>query len=185
MKRAITTIPIVAVLLVSGCARGRTDELTSAGTIIAARPVAGPVSVESNRTPEPGWWTWPPPRPDATPSPVNDSYDLSGDVLFARDQAELAVSAGSQLDAIVRVAHMQPNATIVVTGYTDSDGTPEHNLTLSEQRAQAVAVFLSSQGVSPDRLQVRGVGEADPVASNDSESHKAANRRVVVTVSAP
>lgn len=185
MKRVITTISIVAVLLVSGCARGRTDELNSARTTVTARPAPGPVSVESNRTLESGWWTWPPPRLDATPSAVNDSYDLSGDVLFARDQAELGPSAGSQLDPIVRVAHMQPDATIVVTGYTDSDGTHEHNLTLSEQRAQAVADFLSSQGVSPDRLQVRGVGETDPVAPNDSESHKAVNRRVVVTVSKP
>lgn len=183
----VVTICVAAASLATGCARGQTDELFSvtAATTVVARPETALVSVESNRTPEAGWWTWPPPSPVGTPTPVDDTYSLRGDVLFARDQAELAPSAGSQLDAIVRSAQTHPNTSIAVTGYTDSDGSVESNLNLSARRARAVADYLTAAGIDAGRLTIAGRGAADPVAPNDSDEHKAANRRVVVTMSAP
>jgi len=68
-----------------------------------------------------------------------------------------------------------------VDGYTDATGKEEYNQKLSERRAQAVADYLHSKGVSTDsKMQVQGYGEADPIADNKTEEGRAQNRRVVI-----
>ncbi|MFH1679916.1 MAG: OmpA family protein, partial [Candidatus Eisenbacteria bacterium] len=68
--------------------------------------------------------------------------------------------------------------------HTDSDGSEEHNQTLSERRAQAVSNFLTEQGVSRPRMAVVGFGEMRPVADNSTPEGKQANRRVEVAIMA-
>lgn len=73
------------------------------------------------------------------------------------------------------------NQTIVeVSGHTDSIGSDEVNQRISEQRAQAVASYLTAQGVQPQRFEIIGMGKRYPIASNDSESGRAQNRRVEI-----
>ena len=60
----------------------------------------------------------------------------------------------------------------------DATGSESHNLKLSEARAKAVRDYLVSKGVNPDNLQVRGYGEALPIASNETKAGRAENRRV-------
>ena len=73
------------------------------------------------------------------------------------------------------------NQTIVeVSGHTDSVGSDAANQTLSERRANAVAAYLTGQGVQQSRLEVVGMGERYPVASNDTDSGRALNRRVEI-----
>jgi len=67
-----------------------------------------------------------------------------------------------------------------VGGYTDSTGSPAYNQELSERRAQSVADYLTSHGISGGRLTVKGYGEANPVADNKTREGRAHNRRVVV-----
>jgi len=69
-----------------------------------------------------------------------------------------------------------------VLGHTDSTGSDGHNQTLSINRSQAVASYLSSRGVASARLGVRGYGESAPLASNDDENGRAQNRRVEIKV---
>ena len=69
---------------------------------------------------------------------------------------------------------------VTVTGHTDSVGSAEANQRLSEQRAQSVADYLKGNGVNPARIQVRGAGKTQPVASNDTEAGRAQNRRVEI-----
>ena len=71
---------------------------------------------------------------------------------------------------------------IEVTGHTDSVGSESYNQDLSMRRADSVASYLSSQGVSRGRMAVNGAGETRPVASNDTESGRAQNRRVEITI---
>ncbi|RZL28075.1 MAG: OmpA family protein, partial [Rubrivivax sp.] len=71
----------------------------------------------------------------------------------------------------------------LIEGFTDSVGSDQANLTLSQRRSQAVAAALSAQGVDPSRVDTRGYGEAYPVASNSSTSDRAMNRRVEVYIS--
>ena len=76
-----------------------------------------------------------------------------------------------------------PGLKIQVEGHTDSIGSDEYNQKLSEQRADAVRDYLTSQGVPPDTMTAVGLGKADPVASNTTDAGRQQNRRVEMVVS--
>lgn len=71
---------------------------------------------------------------------------------------------------------------IEIIGHTDSTGGYQHNMTLSQRRAQSVANYLVSQGVDPSRVTTRGAGPDQPVASNANEAGRQQNRRVEVNL---
>ena len=106
---------------------------------------------------------------------------LSGGVLFESGKAELL--PGSQ-DRLSRVAAFLKNSPrpVVIEGYTDSRGSSSTNQSLSERRAQAVSDYLTSQGVTANRIRAEGKGESSPVASNASSSGRAQNRRVEIVL---
>jgi outer membrane protein OmpA-like peptidoglycan-associated protein len=66
----------------------------------------------------------------------------------------------------------------MVTGYTDSVGSDAYNLRLSERRANTVREALVAEGIAADRITTKGMGESNPVASNDTAAGRAQNRRV-------
>jgi len=102
---------------------------------------------------------------------------------FAFDSAELSIGDELKLDALVPVL-TNPRKKFVdgtIDGYTDSVGPEKHNLGLSQRRATAVMEYLESKGANlTGRFTTHGYGEADPVASNDTEEGRAQNRRVVL-----
>jgi outer membrane protein OmpA-like peptidoglycan-associated protein len=67
-------------------------------------------------------------------------------------------------------------------GHTDSTGSEQYNMKLSQQRAQAVAQFLTGRGVDSQRVLTWGRGESQPIATNDTEAGRAENRRVDVVI---
>jgi len=71
---------------------------------------------------------------------------------------------------------------ITVIGHTDSTGDADYNLGLSKRRAQSVAGYLASLGVPAKKIHTLGRGESDPILSNDTDEHRAQNRRVQVVV---
>lgn len=75
-----------------------------------------------------------------------------------------------------------PNAKVELLGYTDNTGAPDANKTLSQNRADTVKGLLANQGVSADRIATRGMGQENPVASNDTEEGRARNRRTELNV---
>ena len=68
-------------------------------------------------------------------------------------------------------------------GYTDSIGSEEYNMKLSEQRAEGVRKYLIGQGIVPDNVLAKGFGKDNPVASNDTAAGRQKNRRVEMVVS--
>ncbi|MFO6202334.1 OmpA family protein, partial [Pseudomonas aeruginosa] len=72
--------------------------------------------------------------------------------------------------------------TIEIVGYTDSTGSRQHNMDLSQRRAQSVAGYLTAQGVDGTRLSTRGMGPDQPIASNSTADGRAQNRRVEVNL---
>ncbi len=110
-----------------------------------------------------------------------DALDLRG-VQFEYNAATLTPEAETVLDEIAPVLMQYPEVDFLVSGYTDSRGTPTDNLVLSEQRAQAVVNYLVDAGVDADRLTAKGFGVEDPIASNETEEGRAQNRRVELTV---
>ena len=107
---------------------------------------------------------------------------LANDVLFSSGSATMQPGASSKLHKLADVLNRYPRSTIQVVGYTDSRGTEESNLDLSRRRAQAVADELTADGVSATRISTRGVGVADPVATNATPEGRAQNRRVEINV---
>jgi outer membrane protein OmpA-like peptidoglycan-associated protein len=108
-------------------------------------------------------------------------YSLDEAVLFDVNQATLKSGAEAKLQEIITsVKQRYPEGDIAVNGYTDNTGEKGDNKDLSKQRAQAVADFLASNGIPKDRIEVRGKGEKNPAASNDTEAGRAKNRRVEI-----
>ena len=106
---------------------------------------------------------------------------LSGEVLFKTDKSDLKPAAMARLDQIAQ-ALKDKDQPIVVHGYTDSVGTPEHNKMLSQSRAQTVRDYLVSKGIPKDVIEARGDGPDSPVADNTSIEGRAQNRRVEIVV---
>lgn len=106
-----------------------------------------------------------------------------GDVLFATGRADLTPSAMTRLDRLAQFMQRYPDRTVRVEGYTDSTGSADSNLRLSEMRAQAVRAALVARGIDPARVVTQGLGEAQPVASNATESGRQQNRRVDIVIS--
>ena len=101
-------------------------------------------------------------------------YDFDSDVVRPDAQANLRELAGS-LDKY-------PGSDVLIVGHTDALGTSSYNQSLSERRASAASVYLASQGVARGRIATRGLGETEPVASNDTEAGRQRNRRVEVAI---
>jgi outer membrane protein OmpA-like peptidoglycan-associated protein len=154
--------------------------------VVAAAPVPMPEPVEQ--------------CPDADSDGVCDADDICPDthsgarvgaigcncdyvlaLEFGFDSAELTANDRAQLDEMVPIL-INPRANnmrATIDGYTDSTGPEAYNLKLSQRRAEAVANYLASEGVSVrDHFTTNGYGEANPVASNDTAEGRAQNRRI-------
>ena len=105
-------------------------------------------------------------------------------VNFAFDSSNLTSAAKTNLDKLAKVLKNNPDTNINIYGHTDSKGSDSYNLALSERRANAVKSYLSSKGISSSRMIATGMGESNPVATNDTESGRAQNRRVEFAITA-
>ena len=82
------------------------------------------------------------------------------------------------LNIIKELLQENPDGILIIEGYASSDGDDAYNIELSIKRAQAVKAYLVRIGVLKDRLEVRGLGEAEPISDNESQEGRAENRRV-------
>jgi outer membrane protein OmpA-like peptidoglycan-associated protein len=105
-----------------------------------------------------------------------------GDVLFATGSAELQQGADSNLNRLVEFLKENPDRRVFIEGHTDSVGAASFNQQLSQRRADSVRYYLVSNGIASDRLSAAGLGEDNPVASNESAQGRQQNRRVEVIV---
>jgi OOP family OmpA-OmpF porin len=105
------------------------------------------------------------------------TYELEG-VNFEHDSATLTGDSTATLDAAVEIMTRHSDLVVEIAGHTDSRGSDDYNQGLSERRAEAVRDYLVSHGVDAGNTSVKGYGESSPVADNDTEDGRAANRRV-------
>ena len=111
---------------------------------------------------------------------------ISSDVLFDSSSSELDEAAKSALDEAARRIESHEPGPVTVIGHTDSVDSDASNLTLSKERAAAVATALEKRLDTSDyELSTDGKGEAEPIASNDTEDGKALNRRVEIVLETP
>jgi len=115
--------------------------------------------------------------------------ELSGDVLFDFDKADIRAEAEPVLISVADVLKQHPDAAVTIAGYTDAKGSDSYNLKLSERRAASVKDWLvANGGIRGGNLSTMGYGEANPVAPNsnldgsDNPEGRQKNRRVEIAV---
>ena len=116
----------------------------------------------------------------AEPARRDFEFDRIG---FETGSAVLTAASREQLRNIAAILGAYPQAHVTIAGYTDNVGAEPVNMDLSRTRADSVMHALREMGVAPDRMEARGYGSENPLASNDTEEGRARNRRVALMVS--
>ena len=109
--------------------------------------------------------------------------NMPSNITFNTDQDAVKAQFYSVLNSVAIVLRKYNQSLVDIYGFTDSTGSPQHNLDLSQRRAQSVANYLGGQGIDPRRFYVTGYGETNPIASNATEAGRAQNRRVEIQIS--
>ena len=121
------------------------------------------------------------PAPAPPPAPVTKKIVLRG-VNFDFDKYNIRPDAVPILEQACAILKQESNINVIAKGYTDSIGSVDYNLRLSERRANAVRDWLVKCGIEANRLTAKGFGKADPVASNATAEGRAQNRRTELVV---
>jgi outer membrane protein OmpA-like peptidoglycan-associated protein len=106
--------------------------------------------------------------------------NMPGNITFATDSSNVVSGFYPVLDSVALVINEYEKTYVDIIGHTDSTGSAEYNQQLSVARASSVSSYLQSQQVLPQRIIVKGAGEADPIATNDTPEGRALNRRVEI-----
>lgn len=112
----------------------------------------------------------------------NLKITMVSEASFDFDSAAIKPAFEPALNKVADIVSRYYRTTITVAGHTDSMGSQEYNIGLSEARADGVARYLEQHGVTPRRIQTSGRGELEPRASNDTEAGRQLNRRVEITI---
>ena len=155
------TVP--SIVVPAGTSGSSTSSSADAMTAYAARTLMSPV---------------------AAPVVEYEQQALSATTLFKLNSATLSPAGEAELRVLAGYinGHDLQISDIKVNGYTCDLGPESYNQGLSQRRAGAVAGFLARQGVPSDLMEVSGMGESNPIASNSNEAGRAQNRRVEVHI---
>ncbi len=121
---------------------------------------------------------------DARIERVGEGIKITFDsgILFEIDSSELQPVAKTNIESLAKILNKYPDTNILIEGDTDNTGTNEYNQKLSERRAEAVAVYQRNLNVAGSRISTVGLGELNPIASNDTDYGRQQNRRVEVAI---
>ena len=103
-------------------------------------------------------------------------------ILFETNSSNLQAVARGNIESLAKILSKYPDTNILIEGDTDNTGTDEYNQELSERRAQAVADYQMGLGIAGTRISTVGLGETNPVATNDTDYGRQQNRRVEVAI---
>jgi outer membrane protein OmpA-like peptidoglycan-associated protein len=109
--------------------------------------------------------------------------NMPSNITFATDQSSVQPQFNQTLVSVALVLKKFDKTIVDVYGHTDSTGSNEHNLSLSQRRAVSVATILANQGIDQRRFYIEGKGSTSPISSNANESGRAQNRRVEIQIS--
>lgn len=107
---------------------------------------------------------------------------MPGNITFDTNKSAIKPNFYTTLNKVAQVLAEDNKSAILVTGYTDNTGNDSINIPLSQARAQAVASYIASQGVSTTRINAQGQGAANPIADNSTAAGREQNRRVEISV---
>ena len=107
---------------------------------------------------------------------------MPGSITFDTNKSNIKSNFYGTLNKVAQVLAEDNKSGILVTGYTDSTGSDAINLPLSQARAQSVASYIASRGISSSRVNVQGLGSSNPIADNSTAAGREQNRRVEIAV---
>ena len=113
----------------------------------------------------------------------NIVLNMPNNVTFDSSSSSLKPAGANTLTGVAMVLKEYAKTAVNIVGYTDSTGSRQLNMNLSQQRADSVASSLITQGVAANRIRTGGMGPDNPIASNSTSEGKAQNRRVEITLS--
>jgi outer membrane protein OmpA-like peptidoglycan-associated protein len=102
--------------------------------------------------------------------------------VFAQESDELATASRDNLRRLATSLEKYPNTRLMIVGHTDTQGGTDRNQSLSERRAQALAGFFEQVGVNRARMTALGRGDAEPIATNDTDAGRQWNRRIEIAI---
>ncbi|HEY3402159.1 MAG TPA: OmpA family protein [Ohtaekwangia sp.] len=142
---------------------------------------------DSTRTPEPSRNVTPPVADTVTaslPSEVKEDslIILGAELLFETNKSDLRSEHLARLRSLVDYLVSHPERSVKISGHTDTTGSEQHNLTLSQRRAEVVAEYLVEEGVAIHRIETSGLGSSKPITTNDTEEGRKKNRRVELLI---
>jgi len=122
--------------------------------------------------------------PGAVVERVGEGIQVTFDsgLLYDFDSDQIRSAAAANLRSLAANLGKYPDTDVLIVGHTDSMGADEYNRRLSQQRAEAAQRFLTSEGVASNRLRTSGRGEIEPIATNESEAGRQANRRIELAI---
>jgi outer membrane protein OmpA-like peptidoglycan-associated protein len=122
--------------------------------------------------------------PGATVERVGEGIQVTfaSGILFDFDSYALRTPARDNLANLAASLNRYPDSEVLIVGHTDSRGEEVYNQRLSENRSDAARAYLVQQGVDATRVKAMGMGESEPVDTNDTDEGRQANRRVEVAI---
>lgn len=111
------------------------------------------------------------------PLKANTSFVLNN-VFFDFDSSSLTKESELELERVVELLNTNPSMVVEISAHTDDKGSDEYNLKLSQLRAESVVRFITAKGINKERMVAKGYGETAPAVANDTDEHRAQNRRV-------
>jgi outer membrane protein OmpA-like peptidoglycan-associated protein len=129
----------------------------------------------AEKAPEPA-----PKEEPAKPAPVEKPDYTFENVLFEFNSAVLKTASFQTLDKVTAEIKKDPSVSFTINGHSSAEGSPEHNMSLSVDRANAVKSYLVNAGFDAKNFTVNGFGEKQPASTNDDEEGRALNRRVEI-----
>ncbi|NTE00607.1 OmpA family protein [Agrobacterium tumefaciens] len=139
-------------------------------------PIAKPKPPIEEKTPAPA----PEKEPEAEPSD-KPNFNLDN-IQFEFNSFVLKTSSFSILDKAVAEMKKAPNTQFILNGHSSAEGSPEHNMSLSVDRANAVKSYFVNAGLNADRFTIVGHGEKEPISTNNNEEGRTLNRRTEIRI---
>jgi outer membrane protein OmpA-like peptidoglycan-associated protein len=121
--------------------------------------------------------------PEIAPEVLQKITNIASKIFFETNSDVLKVASTHELDELATILRNNEGAILTIEGHTDSRGTDEYNMTLSQKRANAVRAYLIGKGIAENRLKAMGFGETTPIADNNTKAGMAKNRRVELKTS--
>ncbi|MEM8927448.1 MAG: OmpA family protein [Bacteroidota bacterium] len=113
---------------------------------------------------------------------INVTFTQDAGVFFDTNKADVKGTSAQTLNKLAGIFKEYPKSNILIEGHTDSAGSEEYNMGLSQKRAESVTQYLTAQGIDLSRFTTKWYGETQPRATNDTAEGKAKNRRVELAI---